>query len=556
MTCPLLQKAGFSPVSGPVLTIVMDGIGIGRGDATDAVAQAHTPYLKMLASKHLHTSLTAHGPAVGMPTQDDMGNSEVGHNALGAGRIFDQGAKLVSHAIHTGSVFESPTWQTLAQRCRSGAHTLHFLGLLSDGNVHSHITHLFTMLERAAFERIPKVRIHVLLDGRDVPRASAHTYLQQLEHLLATLQQNTGFDYRIASGGGRMRITMDRYEADWPMVERGYRTHVLGDARPFASAEEALNTLRTETPHIGDQDLDPFVITHNGHPVGPILDGDTVVGFNFRGDRMLQITRAFEDPTFKHFKHTPLRKVFFAGMTLYDGDTHCPQHYLVSPPTIDCTLSEVLCNAGVSQLACSETQKYGHVTYFWNGNRSGMFNPKLETYIEIPSLAAPFDAHPAMRAPDICAAVSKELLTGKHRFARINFANGDMVGHTGNFSATVQAVQAVDNAVNTLCEQVLHMGGAVIVTADHGNADDMLEVNKKTGALLTDPTTHLPIPKTSHSLNPVPFYLALTPQDAQRFQLSHTPNPGLGHIAATVTTLLGFKQPEHFLPSLVSAKNI
>jgi 2,3-bisphosphoglycerate-independent phosphoglycerate mutase len=551
MTCPVLRKAEFSPVSGPVLTIVMDGVGIGQGDNTDAVAQAHTPYLDFLATHHLHTQLNAHGKAVGMPSDDDMGNSEVGHNALGAGRIFDQGAKLVSHAIEQGSVFEHATWKQWMDHCRSGHHTLHFLGLLSDGNVHSHIQHLFAMLERAAFERIPRVRIHVLLDGRDVPRASAHLYLEQLQHLLTRIQQDTSFDYAIASGGGRMKITMDRYEADWPMVERGYRTHVYGDARPFASAEEALATLREETPHIGDQELDPFVVVKNGQPVGPILDGDAVIGFNFRGDRMLEITRAFEDPAFNRFTHTPLRKVLFAGMTLYDGDTHCPKHYLVSPPAIECTLSEVLCTAGISQLACSETQKYGHVTYFWNGNKSGMFDPRLETYIEIPSLQGPFNGHPAMCAAEITQAVAHALRTGAHRFARVNFANGDMVGHTGDFNATVEAVQAVDLAVRTLAEQVLSLGGAVIVTADHGNADDMVERNKKTGALTLDPVTHQPIPKTSHSLNPVPFYVVLNPHDAGRFQLSHTPHAGLGNVAATITTLLGFQQPEHFLPSMI-----
>jgi 2,3-bisphosphoglycerate-independent phosphoglycerate mutase len=347
-----------------------------------------------------------------------------------------------------------------------------------------------------------------------------------------------------------MTITMDRYEADWPMVERGWKTHVLGEGRGFASAREAVETYRAETPGVNDQDLPAFVIYEGGKPVAPIRAGACVIAYNFRGDRMLELVQAFEDDTFTKFARGPRPDVLFAGMTLYDGDTHRPKRYLVAPPQIRCTLGELLCDAGVSQLACSETQKFGHVTYFWNGNRSGTFDDKLERYVEVPSRPPPFDAHPEMRAPEITETVRRELATGKYRFARLNFANGDMVGHTGNFEATVHSVEAVDRCLGDLAADLMKQGGALIVTADHGNADDMGERDKKTGKLLLDHNGRI-IPKTSHSLNPVPFYVMLSERDRPRFHLTKVEHPGLGHIASTAAALLGFGPPEGFLPPLV-----
>lgn len=565
-------------VEGPVVLVIMDGIGIGAGDNTDAVATAHTPTLDTLArTAPIRMQLQAHGHAVGLPSDDDMGNSEVGHNALGAGRVFDQGAKRVSEAIRDGSMFTDPNgaWQPLIAHCLRHQTPLHFIGLLSDGNVHSHIDHLIAMVQHADSQGLKEVYVHVLLDGRDVPKTSALTYLDQLEAALAAIEQHHNKQstssksasrgsaslqrrYRIASGGGRMMITMDRYEADWPMVERGWHTHVLGQGRLFASARQAVVTLRSEHPGITDQDLPPFVIADPDHvhqPIAPIRDGSAVIAFNFRGDRMLELTRAFEeeDTTFKGFVRGARPDVLFAGMTLYDGDTHRPQRYLVAPPHIACTVSERLCAAGVSQYACSETQKFGHVTYFWNGNRSGMFDPKLELYQEIPSYAAPFDQRPDMRAPEIAQALIQQIQSQRFRFLRVNFANGDMVGHTGNFEATVRAVEAVDRALATIVPIVRASKGALLVTADHGNADDMFERDKKTNIILRDNMGQM-VAKTSHSLNPVPFYVTLPDADRSRFRAATpttTHQPGLANVAATITTLLGFAQPTDFLPSLV-----
>ncbi|MEE8408587.1 MAG: 2,3-bisphosphoglycerate-independent phosphoglycerate mutase, partial [Myxococcota bacterium] len=470
MSCPKLARVAGQGVEGPVVIAIMDGVGIGKRDDGDAVAKACTPNLDRYANEALTTRLAAHGRAVGMPTDEDMGNSEVGHNALGAGRVFEQGAKRVGAAIDSGRLFSGATWRELVARCVRNDTALHFIGVLSDGNVHAHIDHLLALIAGADAEGVRQVYIHPLLDGRDVPKTSAHIYLEQLEAALGPIDGKADRRYRIASGGGRMKTTMDRYEADWSIVERGWKTHVLGDTRPFTSALEALQTLRGETPGISDQDLGSFVIVEDGEPVGPIRDGDSVIAFHFRGDRMLELTRAFEDDNFDKFDRVRRPDVLFAGMMEYDGDTKRPKKFLVEPPEITCTLGELLCDAGVGQLACSETQKFGHVTYFWNGNRSGAFDDALENYIEIPSYKPPFDGRPEMRAPEIADTVAKELASGTFGLARLNFANGDMVGHTGNMEATVAAVEAVDAELLRLERAVVGAGGALIITADHGNA--------------------------------------------------------------------------------------
>ena len=535
---------------GPVLIAIMDGVGIGKGDEGDAVAKAKTPHLDRFAQEGLSLSLAAHGKAVGMPSDADMGNSEVGHNAIGAGRVFDQGAKLVAEAIHGGLIFKTDAWREMVARVQHGRSAMHLIGLLSDGNVHSHIEHVLAMIARADTEGCEKLFVHVLLDGRDVPKTSALTYVDQLEAHLAPINSRPQRCYRIASGGGRMQVTMDRYEADWAMVERGWQLHVMGQGRGFSCAKAAVETYRSEHPGIGDQDLPGFVVLQDGHPVGPIHDGDCVIVFNFRGDRMLELVSAFEDPLFDKFERERTPAVLFAGMTLYDGDTQRPRRYLVTPPHIDGTLSELLCDMGVTQLACSETQKFGHVTYFWNGNHSGCFDAKLERYIEVPSVGQPFDAQPDMSAALIAETVAAELATGAHRFARLNFANGDMVGHTGNFDATVAAVESVDRCLGMLADVVHKMGGAFIVTADHGNADDMAERDARTGVLLRDKAGKL-VPKTSHSLNPVPFHVMLHEDDRARFVLQKLAAPGLGNVAATIAVLLGFAPPAGFLPPLL-----
>lgn len=521
--------------------MIMDGVGRGAGDEADAVAIASTPTLDRLWVPGARAELRAHGRSVGLPSDDDMGNSEVGHNALGAGKIYDQGAKLVGRAIASGALFEGKAWQQIAA-CKR----VHFLGLLSDGNVHSHIDHLEAMLGAAAKAGVKHLYVHALLDGRDVPPTSALEYIDRCERYLGTLR-SSGLDARIVSGGGRMRITMDRYEADWAMVERGWKTHVHGEARHFPSAKVAVETFRGEKPNIIDQDLPPFVV----EPAVPMQDGDAVVLFNFRGDRAIEISKAFEDEKFDKFDRGRRPAITFAGMMEYDGDLHIPSRYLVQPPAIAHPMGEILAEAHVSQLAISETQKYGHVTYFWNGNRTGMFDDGTETYIEIPSDVVPFEQRPWMKSAEITDRLITELRTGTHKFARVNYANGDMVGHTGSFDATVLAVEAVDLQLARLAQAVEELQGILVVTADHGNADEMFQ-RDKAGRVLRDVKTGAPVAKTSHTLNAVPF-LVHDPSRGDRYEIdpARAATAGIANVTSTCLELLGYVPPDDLEPSLL-----
>ena len=537
----LKKLTSFSGAEGPVVTIVLDGFGYTPNHEGNAIFNAYTPTLDRLLAHYPHTLLKAHGKFVGMPSNEDMGNSEVGHNAIGSGQVYNQGASLVNDAIATGALYESQAWREVIENVSKHNSTLHFLGLFSDGNVHSHINHLKAMIVRAKQEHVKRVRVHILLDGRDVPETSALDYVEPFEAFLSQLRE-PGFDVKIASGGGRMNITMDRYEADWGMVERGWKTHVLGEGPNFTSAAEAIRATRGESPNvIIDQDLPPFVIVEDGKPVGAIHDHDSVVFFNFRGDRGIEISRAFEEADFKPFDRVRFPQVTYAGMLQYDGDLKIPKRFLVEPPKIRDTMGEYLASAGIPQLAISETQKYGHVTYFWNGNRSGKFDDKLETYIEIPSDVIPFEQRPWMKSAEITDELIRQLQTGKHRALRVNYANGDMVGHTGNYQATITAVEAVDLALSRLLPVIDALNGVAIITADHGNADEMYEINAKTGHPKKKADGEFSA-KTSHTLNPVPciFY---SKRLNDTYSLAELEQPGLSNLAATVVNLLGYEAP-------------
>jgi 2,3-bisphosphoglycerate-independent phosphoglycerate mutase len=541
------KNPSFAGFDGPVVTVVLDGFGLNPSDVGNAVKNARTPFIDKLFAQYPMTSLQAHGTAVGMPSDADMGNSEVGHNAIGAGKVYEQGAALVVDAIKSGRLFENQGWQQISKNARETGGTIHFIGLFSDGNVHSHVDHLKAMIARAKQEGIGRVRVHVLLDGRDVPETSALEYVQPFEGFLQEVSSG-GFDARIASGGGRMKVTMDRYEANWGIVELGWKTHVLAEGRTFGSAEKAIRTLREETKAI-DQDLPAFVIADGATPVGPIVDGDSVVFFNFRGDRAIEISRAFEDEGFDKFDRKRHPKVCFAGMLEYDGDLHIPKRFLVSPPAISNTLGENLVKSGITQLAMSETQKYGHVTYFWNGNRSGKFSEELETYIEIPSDIVPFEERPWMKAAEITDRMIAELKTGKYRFARCNYANGDMVGHTGIYEAALIAVQTLDLCLKRLLPVVDALGGMAIITADHGNCDEMYELDKK---------TKQPVPvgdgfkaKTAHTLNPVPCVFYDNTDRKRAYEIVPDQSFGLSNLAATFSLLLGRNPARGWDPSIL-----
>lgn len=531
----------FAGIRGPVLTVVMDGIGLSERTVGNAIHEARTPTLDRLFKTSQHIALKAHGTAVDMPSDDDMGNSEVGHNALGAGRVYEQGAALVNQAIASGVLFETQAWRDIVENAKSHMSTVHFIGLFSDGNVHSHMDHLKALIARCKKEGQKRVRVHILLDGRDVPETSALDYVEPFEAFLGDLRTD-GFDVAIASGGGRMNITMDRYEANWAMVEKGWHTHVLGDGPTFSSAAAAIKDLREQNPGVIDQDLPPFVITRDGEPIGAIHDNDSVVFFNFRGDRAIEISRAFEDDDFDKFNRVRRPKVVYAGMLEYDGDLHIPSRYLVPPPAISDTLGEYLCGEGVRQFAIAETQKFGHVTYFWNGNRSGKFSDELEDYVEVPSDIVPFEQRPWMKSAEVTDELLRALRSGQYRFLRVNYANGDMVGHTGNYQAAIIAVEAVDLALSRLLPVVDKMGGVALITADHGNADEMFEIDKKTGEPKKNPDGSYAA-KTSHTLSPVPL-IYYDNQTNGAVELVRGNDYGLSNIAASIVNLLGFEAPE------------
>ena len=516
----------------PIVLVIMDGVGKGDGGSGDAVVVAKTPTLDHLLATCPHTYLKAHGTAVGLPSDEDMGNSEVGHNALGCGQVYSQGAKLVGESIENGALYASATWQDLVANVKDRA--MHFMGLLSDGNVHSNISHLIALLRQAHAEGVKKAYCHILLDGRDVPATSALEYVEQLETVLKELNTE-GCDYAIASGGGRMQVTMDRYEANWSMVELGWRTHVQGLGRQFASAKEAIETYRNETGCI-DQDLPAFVVARGGEPVARIANGDSVILFNFRGDRAQEISLAFDRKDFDKFDRPGYEGVKFAGMLQYDGDLNIPENYLVQPPVIKNTLTEVLCAAGVTEYALSETQKYGHVTYFWNGNRSGKVCEELEVYEEIPSDVIPFEQAPAMKSKEITQRMVEMIASGKFQFLRCNFPNGDMVGHTGVMDAVVYAMECVDSGLKAIIEAADKYGYTVLITADHGNADQMTETKKGKTSV-----------RTAHSLNPVPFII----YDKDHDWVIKEGNFGLANVAPTVVKMMGLTAPDCWEESMV-----
>ena len=517
----------------PVVLVVMDGVGLKDSEFGNAVKNAYTPNLDYLMTNCPNTKIKAHGLAVGLPTNEDMGNSEVGHNALGCGQIYSQGAALVNQSIESGLIFEGETWKNLVNNAKG--HALHLIGLLSDGNVHAHINHVKALVTQAKKEGLSKVYLHALLDGRDVPATSGLLYINDIETLFASLNDEN-FHVEIASGGGRMKVTMDRYNAEWHMVETGWKTHVLGEGRMFDSATAAIETYREELG-VEDQNLPAFVIGKDGKPVGTIEDHDSVIFFNFRGDRALEITKAFESENLEEFDRKRVPNVMYAGMLQYDGDLKIPTNFLVAPPKIENTMSEYLVKNNKKSYAISETQKYGHVTYFWNGNRSEKFSDELETWVEVKSDLVPFDQRPWMKAAETTDLIIEAMDTKEYDFLRINYPNGDMVGHTGSYQATLISVETVDLMLARLMKACDRNDYTLIVLADHGNADEMYEKQK-------NPTDKL-APKTSHSLSLVPFIVYnndCTIVDGEY---------GLSNVAGSVFKLMGLEAPSVWDDSIV-----
>ena len=512
-----------------VVLAIMDGVGLTDRKEGNAFYHAKTPNIDKIMDNSI--VIHAHGTYVGLPSDSDMGNSEVGHNAMGCGQIYAQGSKLVNDALETGTLFEGKTWKEAIDYSLNNK--LHFIGLLSDGGVHGHIDHLFKLLEHAKKDGVKDVCVHILLDGRDTGKTSALIYVDMLEKKLKELNDDN-FHARIASGGGRMKIVMDRYEADWGMIELGWHTIVLGEGRKFKNATEAIETDRRENPDVIDQYLNPFIIENTN---GTIEDHDSVILYNFRGDRALEITRAFEEENFKAFDRIRVPKVYYAGMLQYDSDKGIPKNFLALPPHITNTLTEELVKNNINEYAISETQKFGHVTYFWNGNRLDKFSEELETYVKIDSDLTPFGEQPKMKAYEIADKLIEAIETKKYDFLRCNFTNGDMVGHTGNYDAAVLAMEAVDDNIGRLMKVCLDNDYLLLVIADHGNVEVMIDENGNA--------------HTAHTTNPVPFIIYGNDISDIKFKRGDF---GLANLASTITDLLGVAPNPVWKESMIEIK--
>ncbi len=546
--------ANFNARPGPYLLIIMDGVGIGKDYEGNAFIRANTPNLdkwtKECEKNGLYTQLKAHGTAVGLPSDQDMGNSEVGHNALGSGRVYAQGAKRVIDAIETGKLFENDAWKKTVGKAAENDKAAHFIGLLSDGNVHSHIDQLFGILEGAAKEGVPKLYIHTLLDGRDVPPLSALKYIKSLNEKLEELSNEYGCTAKIASGGGRMHVTMDRYESDWEIVRRGYEAHAKGHVVEedidkgypgyFKSAKEAIETGRKVFNLKEDQYHPAFVIVdEDGEPIGKMENGDAVVNFNYRGDRAIEISKAFVLEDFNPFDRGQRPNVNYVGLCLYDDEEMIPPNYLVPPLEFEDTSAQYLSATGVSTFAIAETHKFGHVTYFWNGNRTGYIDPKIELYEEIKSLPNELtEDNPAMKADVVTDRLLEIMDTNEYKYIRCNYANGDMVGHTGNIESGIKAMEVLDECLGKVVEKALSLNGLVVITADHGNCEEMLE--EEGGSV------------TKHSCNPVPFMILDSQyQGEYKIDTSDIDTPGISNVIATFMNLLGYEHPPKFRKSLI-----
>lgn len=516
---------------GPVVLAIMDGVGLRREMQGNAVKLAHTEFLNQVVGDHRSMGLEASGAAVGI-LPGDMGNSEVGHNAIGSGQIIKQGIANIENAFADGSIWQTKAWQTAINRTVAQGNTLHFAGIFSDGKVHSTLDHLKKMIEKAHAQGVRKIRVHAVLDGRDVPPQSAEKYIADFENFVRSFPDQP--DYQIASGGGRMVFVADRYENDWGVVKNGWDAIVHGEApHQFEDALTAVNTFRSQDPALQDQYVPPFVIIKDGAPVGRVQAGDAFIYFDFRADRAIEIAEAFTYYDFPHFDRGKIKEpnnnekpyspddVFFAGMTEYNSDNHVPEHQLIPPVQIKNTLNQFLGSHGISQLAVAETVKFGHVTYYFNGN--SYEKAPGEEQIEIPSDTLPFDTRPWMKSAETTDVVIDNL--EKYRFIRLNFPGGDMVGHFAELEPTITAIEAIDIQLARLAREVDRLGGVLVITADHGNAEELMDVQG--------------VSKTSHTTNPVPFIIYDNTENRQHYDVFRPQDAGLSNIASTLALLLG-----------------
>jgi len=497
----------------PLVLVILDGWGLNKKTRGNAITSARTPNIDRLFKEFPFTTLSASGEDVGLP-EGQMGNSEVGHLNIGAGRVVYQDFTRINKEIREGTFYTNNKILDAINHVKRNNSTLHLMGLLSDGGVHSHIKHLFALLDLAKKNSLKKVRVHCFLDGRDVPPDNALVYIEQLEEKFSVL--NIG---SIATVMGRY-YAMDR-DRRWDRIKKAYDAMVLGRGLSSVSGSQAIKDayLRNET----DEFVQPTVILNpEDQTLNMVKNCDSVVFFNFRPDRAREITHAFVDREFTGFnREVKLNDLVFTCMTLYDGAIDAPVAY--EPHFLDNTLGEVLSKEGIKQLRLAETEKYAHVTFFFNGGRETSFPGEDRLLISSPKVAT-YDLKPEMSASEITGAFLEKLATGGYQVFIMNYANADMVGHTGGLEVTIKAIEAVDYYLGQVIGAVLKKGGTVLVTADHGNAEEMLEEEEK--------------PHTAHTTNPVPFILIN--DDLKNVILRRG---RLEDIAPTVLSLLGIPKP-------------
>ncbi len=524
-----------------LIQIILDGYGIGKKDFTNAIFQAKTPYMDYLLKNYANTELFTHGKFVGLPDENSLGSSEIGHSTIGAGRVNLQLPSLIQKKIADGSFAKEPTLLELFRKAKKNS--LHLVGLLSDGNIHSNIHHLETIILEAEKNGVSRCFLHALLDGRDVGVQSALDYTARIQMLFQKIKsRNPSFEYAFASAGGREYTTMDRAE-NWYLVQRGWDAHVRGKAEfCFDSVKEGIEHFRQKNPQIVDQNIPAFNIRNflnnkTAKKTVAMQDGDAVFFFNFRSDRASEFCSALEDKNFSEFPTPDRPNIYFAAMCVYNQDKNTPKNRIIEPFAKKKNFGECLVEKKIKQFRLTETQKYPHVTFFYNGGYRKPLEQKLETYHCIqsdnPEL---FSQMPQMKAKEITKQAIKFIKSKEYSFGLINFPNPDMVGHTGNFQATKKAIEILDGCLQKICEVIIQNNGTAIITADHGNADEMI-------IQTTDKKVQ---PSTKHSLNPVPFIiLDKNYQNQYQLQKNSSKNPlTLASIAATSFLLLGKEPPK------------
>ncbi|WP_350344206.1 2,3-bisphosphoglycerate-independent phosphoglycerate mutase [Proteinivorax tanatarense] len=491
----------------PLVLVVIDGWALNPTAEGNAVLAAEKPYYDSLISKFPTTEIKASGIEVGLP-KGQMGNSEVGHLNMGAGRVVYQDLTRINKAIEDGMFFDNPKLKASIDNCIQNDSTLHLMGLLSDGGVHSHTNHLFALIDMAKKRGVKSLKIHSILDGRDVPPKSALGYIQMLEAKI----EDAGLG-QIATIAGRY-YTMDR-DKRWERTQKAYETMVEGKGDVVENASKAVEVAYEQ------QKTDEFIPPVSISKPSKIKDNDSVIFYNFRPDRARQITTALTDENFNEFNRESVPKVHYTCLTQYDENFNLPIAF--EQKQIVNTLGEVLSKAGKKQLRITETEKYAHVTFFFNGGVEKTNEGEKRILIPSPKVAT-YDMQPEMSAKETTARLIEEMDENKFDFILINYANPDMVGHTGDFKAAVKACNTVDQCLSKLVPSVLKKGGGVIVTSDHGNAEQMVDFRTKK-------------PHTAHTSNPVPLTLA-------GFGDKKLSKGALCDIAPTVLDLLGVDIPD------------